>query len=154
MQKTKRMLVVGLTLLGIASSGWAEERGTKDEAKALADRAAAYVAQVGPEKAFKDFNDKSAAQWRNKDLYVFAYNLKGDCLANGANSQLVGKNLIDMKDPEGKPIIREMIAAVGSGSGAVDYNWPHPLTKKIEDKTSYVVKVPNYDGFVGVGAYR
>ena len=40
------------------------------------------------------------------------------------------------------------------GGGWVEYEWPHPQTKKIESKISYAKKLTNYEGFVGVGAYR
>jgi cytochrome c len=154
MKMLTKLIVGVMAAVGIATGAWAQERANKDEAKTMAEQAAAYVAKVGPEQAFKEFSDKSNAKWKNKDLYVFAYNMKGDCVAHGANETLIGKNLIDLKDTNGKPIIKEMMTAVKPGSGTVDYAWAHPQTKNVEDKTSFVVKTANYDGFVGVGAYR
>ena len=46
---------------------------------------------------------------------------------------------------------RDMAA---KGGGWVDYDWPHPQTKKVEAKTSYVLRFSNIDAFVGVGVYR
>lgn len=137
-----------------SSFAYAEDRGSKDEAKAMAEAAAEHVKAVGPDKASKDFmQDK--AKWTKKDLYVFMYDMKGTCLANGANEKLVGKNLMDMKDKTGKPIIAEFTkVAKNGGSGWVDYEWAHPQTQKVEGKTTYVMKVANFDGYVGVGAYR
>ena len=40
----------------------------------------------------------------------------------------------------------------GPGNGWIDYNWPNPLTNKIEAKSSYVEKMGDY--FVGVGVYK
>jgi cytochrome c len=154
MKMLTKLIVGVVAAVGISTSVWAQDRANKDEAKAMAEQAAAYVAKVGPEQAFKEFSDKSNAKWKNKDLYVFAYNMKGDCVAHGANESLIGKNLIDLKDTNGKPIIQEMMTAVKPGSGTVDYAWAHPQTKNVEAKTSFVVKTANYDGFVGVGAYR
>jgi cytochrome c len=149
--KLFRSLVVTL-LLGASALVSAQERGTKEEAKALADAAAAHVQKVGAEKASKDFMQDKAA-WTKKDLYVFMYDMKGNCLANGANNSLVGKNLIDMKDQNGKPIIAEFTKTVQTnGTGWVDYEWAHPQTKKVEGKTSYIAKAG--EGYVGVGAYR
>ena len=46
-----------------------------------------------------------------------------------------------------------MIALVkASGGGWITYKWPHPVTHKIEEKTSYVERVGDY--LVGVGIYR
>ena len=75
-------------------------------------------------------------------------------VGHGANDKLVGKNLIELKDPNGKPLIQELRDVARKGGGWVDYDWPHPQTKKIESKASYVRKLQNYDGFVGVGVYR
>jgi len=66
---------------------------------------------------------------------------------------LIGKNLIDLKDQDGKYLIREMVdIAKDGGSGWINYKWPNPLNNKIEDKASYVEKMGDY--FVGVGVYR
>ena len=54
-----------------------------------------------------------------------------------------------------KEIIKEFTAvSTGKGKGWVDYEWAHPQTKKVESKSTYAVKLPGYDGWVGVGIYR
>lgn len=135
-------------------SAFAQERGTRDEAKAMVDAAVAHVQKVGPEQAFKDFSDKSNTNWQKKDVYIFAYKTDGTSVAHGANDKLIGKNLIDLKDPNGKLLIQELRDAAAKGGGWVEYDWPHPQTKKNEAKVSYSKKLVNYDGFVGAGVYR
>ena len=61
-----------------------------------------------------------------------------------------GKELIDLKDTDGKPLIREFVAI--NDQAWVDYKWPDPISKKISQKTTYVVRVGHY--LVGVGAYK
>ena len=78
------------------------------------------------------------------------YDNNGKCVSHGANPALIGRDLIDLKDTEGKPLIREFVAI--KNSGWVDYKWPNPVTKKIEPKTTYLVRVGTY--LVGVGAYK
>ncbi len=51
----------------------------------------------------------SPAAFHDRDLYPFIYNLDGICVAHGARPALVGKNLIDLKDQDGKFLIREMV---------------------------------------------
>ena len=132
----------------------AQDHGTKDEAKVMANAALAHIKKVGNDQAFKDFTSDKA-NWTKKDLYVFSMEMKGVVLAHGANEKLVGKNLIELKDQNGKAFAREFID-VGStkGEGWVDYDWAHPVTKKVEGKTSYVKRIPGFDGFVVVGVYR
>ena len=147
------MLALALAFMSAADRA-DEERGTRDEAKSMVDAAVEHAKKVGPEQAFKDFTDKSNKTWQKKDLYVFAYNMEGVNVGHGANDKLVGNNLIELKDPNGKPLIQELRDVARKGGGWVDYDWPHPQTKKIESKASYVRKLQNYDGFVGVGVYR
>jgi cytochrome c len=150
-----RRWILGATLaLSMTTSVMAQDIGTRDEAKTMVDAAVEHVKKVGPEQAFKDFTDKSNKSWQKKDLYVFAYNMEGVNVGHGANDKLIGKNLIELKDPNGKPLIQELRAMAQKGSGWVEYDWPHPQSKKIESKVSFVRKLANFDGFVGVGVYR
>jgi signal transduction histidine kinase len=40
------------------------------------------------------------------------------------------------------------------GGGWIDFMWPHPRTKKVQQKSAYVVKIPGYDGYIGSGIYE
>lgn len=133
---------------------YAQERGSRDEAIALVDKAVAHVKRVGAEQAYKDFTTDRPS-WSNKDLYVFATGLDGVMLANGANERLVGKNLLELKDKNGKAFVKEYLAAAeAKGSSWTDYDWPNPTTKKVEQKTSYVRRIDGVPAVVGVGVYR
>lgn len=150
-----RRWILGATLaLSMTTGALAQDNGTRDEAKVMVDAAVEHVKKVGPEQAFKDFSDKTNKSWQKKDLYVFAYNMEGVNVGHGANDKLIGKNLIELKDPNGKLLIQELRTTAQKGSGWVEYDWPHPQSKKIESKVSFVRKLANYDGFVGVGVYR
>jgi signal transduction histidine kinase len=136
-----------------ASPAPAAEFGSKDEAVAMVKRVQAEFKKAGPEATFKEVSDKSVKGFHDRDLYPFIYDMSGLCVAHGARPALIGKNFIDLKDQDGKYLIREMVSmAKGPGSGWIDYKWPNPLTNKIEDKSSYVEKMGDY--FVGVGIYK
>jgi signal transduction histidine kinase len=79
---------------------------------------------------------------------------KGVVLVHGANEKLVGKNLIDFKDQNGKLFVQELISTGNKGEGWVDYDFTNPTTKKVEGKSSFVKRIPGFDGIVLVGAYR
>lgn len=154
MKLAKFLKTTLLALLAVTSMAYAQERGTPNEAKALLDQALAHVKAVGPEAAFTDFTEKGG-KWQNKDLYVFVIKLDGITVAHGANKGLLGKSLLELKDPDGKFFIKEMIElAKGKGAGSVDYSFTDPQTKKMSPKTSYVARVPGYDGVIGVGVYK
>lgn len=147
---------VALLTFALSVSGFsapARDYGTKDEAVAMVNRVEAMFKKDGAEATFKAVSDKSTPAFHDRDLYPFIYDMKGNCVAHGARPALIGKNLFDIKDQDGKYLIREMVdLANGPGTGWVDYKWPNPIDNKIEDKTSYVAKMGDY--FVGVGVYR
>jgi signal transduction histidine kinase len=147
-------LIAFAAILGIVSPALAtSEFGSKDEAVAMVKRVQAEFKTDGPQATFKAVSDKSVKAFHDRDLYPFIYDMSGKCVAHGARPALIGKNLIDLKDQDGKFLIREMVAtSKGPGSGWVDYKWPNPLTNKIEDKSSYIEKMGDY--FVGVGVYK
>ena len=131
----------------------AQDHGTKDEAKAMVNAALAHIKEAGNTKAFSDFNTDKAS-WNKKDLYVVVQDLKGVVIVHGANEKLVGKNLIDFKDQNGKLFVQELISTGSKGEGWVDYDFTNPSTKKVEAKSSFVKRIPGFDGIVLVGAYR
>jgi hypothetical protein len=150
-QSTRRFVVLSplfLSTLSIPAPCFAGDNGTPDEAKAMAVRAADLLKSAGPDKAFPEFD--TGAAFHDRDLYVMVYDPTGKCVAHGANPALIGKSLIDLKDTDGKPLIKELVG-VGD-TGWVDYKWPNPVSKKIEPKATYVIRVGDYR--VGVGAYK
>lgn len=149
--------VLGLVVcvgLSVSMPSFSQEHGSKDEALALVDAALVHIKKVGAEKAFDDFtNDKSA--WTKKDLYVFVNDLEGVARANGGNAKLIGKSLIALKDQNGKEFAKEMqTVATTKGEGWVDYDWFSPAAKKVENKSSFVKRIPGFSGYVAVGIYR
>jgi hypothetical protein len=150
-------LRIAASAMLLAALAWqlavaASTHGNADEAKALADRAAAYLKQVGPEKAFAVFDDK-AGPFIDRDLYVFVRSMDGNTVAHGANMAMIGHTNLGLKDADGKLYNKEMIdLAQDKGSGWVDYRWVDPLDKKIEPKSSYIERVGDY--VIGVGFYR
>jgi cytochrome c len=130
------------------------EYGSKDEAVAMVQRVEDMFKKDGADATFKAVSDPSTKEFHDRDLYPFIYNLAGLCVAHGARPALIGKNLIDIKDQDGKYLIREMVDLVKNpGSGWVNYKWPNPINNKIEDKSAYIEKLgDNY--FVGVGVYK
>jgi signal transduction histidine kinase len=151
------LVLFSFASLTLAAPATAAEFGTKEEAVAMVKRVQAQFKKDGAEVTFKEVSDKSTKAYHDRDLYPFIYyrdgTQKGVNVAHGARPALIGKNLIDLKDQDGKYLVRELInIANGPGSGWFDYKWPNPITNKIEDKTSYVERMGDY--MVGVGVYR
>ena len=141
-----------IALMASATFAFAQDRGTLADAKALFDKAIAHAKSTGAEKALADFSEKP--EWKIKDIYVFVVDTKGIVVAHGGNKGLVGKSLMEFKDPNGKLFVKEMIETGMKGTGTVDYFFTDPQTKKMLPKQSYVARLPGYEGVIGVGAYK
>jgi len=129
-----------------------ERHGTADEAKAMVEKAVALLKDVGPEKAFAAF-DPANKDFHDRDLYIFVRSMDGNTVAHGANKGMIGHTSLELKDADGKLYNREMIEkAQSDGSAWIDYRWVNPVDKKIEPKSSYVVKAGDY--VVGAGFYK
>jgi cytochrome c len=149
MRKVGLLLVSAFSLSAVASPAFAA--ATADQAKAMSEKAAAHIKAVGEAKAFEDFTNGTA--FKDGELYVFCYRPDGTNVAHGGNAKLVGKNLIDVKDPDGKRANYEIIQmGETKGQGWVDFKWVNPVTSKIEPKSAYVVKTGGVT--CGVGYYK
>lgn len=123
-------------------------QATPDEAKAMAVKAADYLRSAGPDKAFPAFDAKEGP-WHDRDLYVTVLDNKGVVAAHGNNPGLIGKSVLELKDVDGKPFIQQFVSV--RDAGWINYKWQNPLTKAVEPKTQYNLRVGDY--VVGVGAY-
>ena len=149
MLKSLKMAIVAGFMLACAGAVVPATAGTPEQAKALAEKAAALVASDG-EKAFPMLNDPKGA-YVEGDLYVAVLDHKGVVHAN-ANPKLIGLNLWDAVDPDGVKFTQEIVkVGDASGTGWVSYKFTNPATKKIEPKKTWVHRVGDF--IVLCGAY-
>lgn len=130
----------------------AEERATKKDAEAMVKKAVAAYKADGT-KVYADFNAPSK-KFVNKDFYIVAYDFTGKCVAHGQNAKQVGKDLIGMKDPDGKAFVKERVdLAKSKGSFWQEYKFTDPLTKKVLPKVMYCEKADDKAIICG-GVYK
>jgi cytochrome c len=139
--------------LGFAcTSALANEPNEKD-AIAMAERGAALVKAKGKDEMMKRITAKDP-DYVQGELYVDLRDVKtGIVLAHPYNPSIVGKDLTDVPDANGKKYRREIIElAAAKGKGWVDYQYKNPTTGKIEPKTTYILLV---DGVIlEAGIYK
>lgn len=141
-----------LALSAFSLSTLAAERATPAEAEALVKKTVALIKANGADKTFDEVTNGKGL--KDRDLYVFIYDLNGKCLAHGANPKLVGKDLIGMKDPDGKPLIQMLVdVAKNKGKGWTDtVKFRNPATDQIQSRVNYIERVG--DLAVGSGVFR
>lgn len=144
------VFLVAVVATGTAAAG--PERGTADDAVTMVKKVIADMKKYGKEKVIQDVLNQSP-QYRDRDLYVSIGTLDGVNLANGSNPKLAGKNILDIKDADGRFITRERIEiAKTKGQGWQEYKWPDPVTKEIQKKAMYVERYE--DVTVACGIYK
>jgi cytochrome c len=144
-------LIALIALLGPAPARASDPcpTATLDSAKALAERAAGFLAAQGAETALPHFMNP-AGGFVEGDLYVFVFDLEGRLRASGAWPETVGARI--GIDDTGGIYARMRRLALDAGAGWVEYSWYNPCTRKLEPKASYIVRVGEF--IVGVGAYK
>jgi len=115
----------------------AAEFATKEEAIAMVRKAMALIKEEGPEKAYTEFTNKGG-RFHDRDLYITVLDFDGKVLAHGQREDLIGKVVIDLKDPDGKLFMRERFElARQHPSFWQNYKFMNPATKKVEPKQMY-----------------
>ncbi len=148
----KHVVLLAAALAPAALPVFAQDsRATRAEAEAMVrrgveavkkDRAKAYAEITAPAKTYVD-----------RDLYLVVYDLNGKVHAHGQNAKQVGKDLIDFRDSDGKPFVRERVElAKSKGKFWQDYKFTDPLTKTVLPKQMYCERVE--DVVVCGGVYK
>jgi len=86
----------------------------------------------GVEQAFRDFNNHNDTIFHYGDLYLEVFNMKGVCVANGTDQEVIGRSLLEEKDEMGHYYVKKMLAvAQQTGKGWVNqkrknsYEWTY-----------------------------
>ena len=145
------LAIAAAAAVALGAHAQSGERGTQKEAEAMVKKAVAYYQKNGRDKAIAEFT-RNPGPFVDRDLYITLYNLQGDALSH-INPKQMGKNMMDLRDPDGVYLIRERVeAAQKAQSGWQDYKFFNPVSKKIEPKRMYWEK---YDNLVfACGAYK
>lgn len=133
-------------------SAHADTKATAEEATAMVKKGVAFIKANGKDKGYAEIINKNG-QFTDRDLYLVVYALDGTVRAHGANVKMVGKNLIDLKDIDGKEFVKERVEMAKTKSTFwQDYKFTNPVDKKIEPKRMYCEKLE--DTVVCGGIYK
>jgi signal transduction histidine kinase len=108
-----------------------------------------FMKGYGLTEAAREFNDLDHEEFRYGDLYLFVFDLDGNCKAEGSDPQYVGRNMWDDKDEDGRFYVRELVQKAKDGGGWVDYKVKNSF------KSTYVELVDLGTGkyVIGSGLY-
>ncbi len=119
-------------------------------------RAADLIGKQGA-AACEQFKQEGG-EWLDGERYVFVLDLAGKAVCH-PDPSLEGRNLNELRDPDGKPIVKLMLRQLErrAGEGWVHYLWPRPGNTVLSWKSTYVRAADAPDGaemVVGAGAHN
>lgn len=124
----------------------------KTELISFVESALAYARVVGKDRALDEFSNKTGS-FVSKDLYIYAYDFNGTCLAHPFKPDWIGKNKLDVTDSNGVPSLRNTLNAAKEGKGFAYFIFPNPAHgNRDEFKIAYAMKVDD-NWFLGSGIY-
>ncbi|MBK6715628.1 MAG: hypothetical protein IPG57_11145 [Burkholderiales bacterium] len=127
-------------------------QGSSDEALALVHQAAELIRELGLEAAQPILHSRDGG-FRDRDLYIFAFDRQGIYRVCGTDPSLVGQTCPPIPT-RGGPLLSAAAWQIAEGGGGwVEYQISHPLTLEVVDKASYVLPAGD-DLAVGCGVYR
>lgn len=153
----KKKMITGLLLLCLLMSITASAKNfTRNDAIDLTQKAVELIKAKGIDQARDILHDKNGDYVKgNGELYVSVVDFSGVWLAYPPRPGGVGKSVLNVKDPDGVYLVKELIKkAKNDGSGWVNYRWLNPKSGKIEPKEAYVMKVGNLNMYASVGIYK
>jgi len=66
-------------------------------------------------------------------LYVVVYDMNGKVHSHGANAKMIGKNVLDLRDVDGKHFVKERVEMMSKGpdaKGWQDYKFMNPVSAR------------------------
>ena len=130
----------------VALGAWALFAGgnalaqTEKDAIAMVEKAVATAKAEGDQKLIDRINAKDT-EFVEGELYAVVRDSSGTILAHPTKSRLVGKNLNDVPDADGKLFRQEITdGAKTKGKGWVSYKSKNPVSNKVESKKTYYQK--------------
>ncbi|HOH36885.1 MAG TPA: cache domain-containing protein [Spirochaetota bacterium] len=122
---------VSLLLFSVSNSKESEY----DKAVSLVKKAINFYDKNGKDETL---NAVTSGKFADGNIYVFIYDYSAVMLAHPENKKLIGRNLFNVPDADGKYFRRNIVEdAKVKGSGWVDYKYKNPETGKVENKTTF-----------------
>ena len=121
-----------------------------NEVVAFVDEAATYVNNNGLERALEEFNNPAGSFVRG-DLYIFAYDFNGTCIAHPFNPELVGQT--GLLDINGVDVVGRELALAKRGGGTMYIVFPNPAHDGNEELKQLYIENVNHSLYLGSGLY-
>jgi signal transduction histidine kinase len=149
--KIRTIAAVAAAFIASTALAFAAGETAKDDAIAMVKKAVALIKAEGTEKAYAEIN--KGAPYVDRDVYTVVQGFDGTTLAHATNPKLIGKNMMEAQDVDGKYFAKEM-ATRGQKEASFwyDFKFVNPVTKKTQVKDMDCEALPPTT--VCAGVYR
>lgn len=94
-----------------------------------------------------------AAMLYGQDGFFFVYGYDGTNLVSPRQTEFINRNWAGLTDPDGTPVVDELIRIARSGGGYHSYLWTKPSTGETAQMVSYVIGLQDWRWAVGTGVF-
>lgn len=146
-----QVVVFVMALAGSVLVHAGEGSATAEQAVAMVQRGVVHLKAHGAQRGYADITRRDTS-FKDRDLYLVVYGLDGQVRAHGAQPKLVGKNLLEVRDVDGRAFVRERVElARVKASFWQDYKFINPVSRRVEPKRMYCERLD--DSVVCGGIY-
>ncbi|MDE2427727.1 MAG: cache domain-containing protein [Burkholderiales bacterium] len=125
---------------------------TPEDAVAMVEKGVSYMQKNGKDALITEINAKNP-EFIKGAIYLYVRAMDGKILAHPINQKLIGKDMLNLPDADGKLYRKEILElAKSKGKGWVDYRYNNPVSKQVENKTTYILR--EGDIILEAGIYR
>jgi hypothetical protein len=152
MPRKLMMVAIASAALVLGAAAFAQSQfGNAAEARAMLDKAVTEL-KANPAAALAKFA-KGEAGFKDRDLYVFCFDMATAKFTAHINPSLMGTDVKALKEKDGSSLGEKLFNSAREGTvTTVAYNFPKPGTTDPVPKESFVTRVGNQG--CGVGYYK
>ncbi|MCB2146882.1 MAG: response regulator [Deltaproteobacteria bacterium] len=87
--------------------------------------------------------------------YIITISADGHVLSHGAQTELIGKNVLEVRNTQGVCVGMKIVetAALGNEGGYFRFDWLNTETGQVEPKITYSVVIPGWGWTIATGCY-
>ncbi len=154
------LIVTGFVIIHEGQSRLFEQK--KNDIRHVVEAAVGIVADYDKRAAAGEMTREQAQEQAKRALnvirydgreYVFVFDAGGVVLVNPAVPAMVGTNRFNLRDPNGRPYVQEMIETGKNGGGHVSYSFPKPPSTEPTPKISYTLAFQPWGWTIATGVW-
>src|ERR1700730_18132262 len=155
------LAIIGFVLINDSQSQLFAQK--KNDIRHIVETAAGIVADYDRGATAGEMTREQAQEQAKKALsamryegqeYLFVATSEGVNIVNPAVPKLIGTNMINFRDPNGRPFVQELLEIAKNGGRGFDrYSFSRPPSTEPTPKISYVIGYQPWGWMIGTGVW-